>query len=279
MTSRLKPRAGLLPWTVTVLTLAFLVLPLLVIVPISFSDSSLLKFPPSGLSLRWYEAFFNDRQWTGALVTSLKVGLLVGVISTTLGYLAAVAFTQERMPRAVATVLRNAILIPLIVPVIVIAIAIYRTFAGLGLVGTTRGIVFAQTVLALPITFVIIEARLQGLGRVLTLASASLGASWWQTTRYVTLPLVAPALLAAAVFGFFTSFDEVVIVNFIGGPQAQTLPKLMFASLRTELEPTVASIASLLVAVWLIGFVTVEVVVTRRQRAARRRVDTTPAHR
>jgi putative spermidine/putrescine transport system permease protein len=270
MTRRFRTEAGALPWTVTIITIAFLVLPLLAILPISFSQNTLLTFPPKSFSLQWYRAFFDSPEWTDALILSLKLGVIVGVLSTALGYLAAIAFTQERMPASVAGVMRAVILVPLIVPVIVIAIAVYRTFAGLSLVGTTRGIVLAHTVLALPVTFVIIEARLQGLGRVLGQASASLGASWWQTTRFVTLPLVAPALLAAAVFGFFTSFDEVVIVNFIGGPQAQTLPRLMFASLRSEIQPTIAAAASLVVSVWMIGFLAVEIVVSVRRRRARR---------
>jgi putative spermidine/putrescine transport system permease protein len=270
MMRRFRTQAGALPWTVTVVTVAFLVLPLLAILPISFSENTLLTFPPKSFSLQWYRAFFDSPEWTDALLTSLKLGAIVGFLSTALGYLAAVALTQERMPAPVVSALRSAILIPLIVPVIVIAIAVYRTFAGFDLVGTTRGIVLAHTVLALPVTFVIIEARLQGLGRVLMQASASLGASWWQTTRFVTLPLVAPALLAASVFGFFTSFDEVVIVNFIGGPDAQTLPRLMFASLRSEIQPTIAAAASLVVSVWLIGFLAVEVVASARRRRAKR---------
>lgn len=250
--------------------LGFLVFPLLVIIPVSFSDSSYLAFPPPGYSLRWYRDFFGSDAWIGALIESLKIGVLVAILATTLAYLVAVAITSEPISRRTSAAVRGLLLFPLIIPVIVVAIAVYGLYADLHLVGTRVGIVMAHTVLALPVAYLILEARLTGLGQLLPLASESLGATWWQTTRYVTLPLVRPAALAAFIFAFFTSFDEVVIVNFISGTTAVTLPKLMFSYLRTELQPTVASAATLLVVVWIVGFGIVEIVLALRVRRANR---------
>ncbi|MGE0240300.1 MAG: ABC transporter permease [Parvibaculaceae bacterium] len=251
----------------------FLVLPLLVIIPVSFSDSPYLAFPPPAYSLRWYHDFFTSEAWIGALVESLKIGVMVGILATVLAYLVAVALTQDLVPFGLGGAIRGVLLFPLIIPVIVIAIAVYGFYADLKLVGTRLGIVMAHTVLALPVAYIILEARLTGLGRVLTLASESLGATWWQTTWHVTLPLVRPAFFAAFLFAFFTSFDEAVIVNFIGGTQAVTLPKLMFSYLRTELQPTVASAATLLVAIWIVGFILFEAGLAWRKRSLARAGD------
>ncbi len=250
----------------TWVTLAFLVLPLTVIVPVSFSNNLYLSFPPDSFSLRWYQEFFGSQEWLGALLKSIQLGAIVGVVATVLAYCAAVAVTIEGTTARTAAAVRGLILLPLIVPVIVIAIAIYGLYADLRLVGTSIGVVIAHTVLALPVAYLILEARMAGLGRLLPLASETLGATWWQTTRYVIAPIVAPAALAAFIFAFFTSFDEVVIVNFISGTTAVTLPKLMFSYLRTELQPTIASAATLLIAVWIIGFIVVELILRRRRQ-------------
>ncbi len=226
-----------------VLILAFLALPIVVVVVASFSSASYLTFPPPAFGLRWYRTFLETPGWLASTWLSLCVAGAVVVLSTVLGTLAAMGLARlPRVPRALATGL---ILSPLIVPVIVVAIGIYYAFSRYGLVGSPAGLVLAQTCLAVPFVVTSVGASLAGLDRRLEQAALSLGATPWVTFRQVTLPLIRPGVLVGALFAFITSFDELVVALFLSGSGAVTLPRRMWDDLRFAIDPTIAAVSTL----------------------------------
>lgn len=252
-------RAG--PWTWSlwawaVLVLAFLVLPLLIVVPISFSGGAYLQFPPPSWSLQWYRSYFEDPQWVGATLLSLEVGGAAAVLAVVLGGLAAAALVRIAFPFKAAV--RTVLILPMIVPSIVVAISVYSLYSRLHLVATFAGIVLAHTVLAIPFAATMLIGGLEQMNRSLEEASFTMGGSIWYTLRRVTLPALRPSIAAAAVFSFMTSWDEVIMVIFIGGGEATTLPLKMFSYLRTEINPTIAAVSTLLLAVVVFGFAAIE---------------------
>ena len=243
----------------------WLVAPALIVLPLSFTGQASLVFPPRSWSLRWYANFFGDPAWIGAFWTSIQVAVLVTVVSTVIGTAAAVGLTQGRGRALVAA---NALILsPMIVPGIVFAIGSYATFLALRMVGSLGGFVMAHTVLALPFVVIPVAARLRGFDRRLELASASLGAGRWATFRQVTLPLVAPGVLAGALFAFVTSFDEVVVSLFIQSPYLQTLPVKMYSSVSRDTDPTIAAAASMIIVLTTVLVLVASYVTVRRSRA------------
>jgi putative spermidine/putrescine transport system permease protein len=226
--------------------LAFLSLPILVVLPISFSAAKYLTFPPPGWSTQWYARYFGSREWMAATERSVEVALLTMVTATALGTAAALAL---RRPFRGKSLVQLAVMAPLVVPVIITAIAVYGLYARLRLVGTLPGLVLAHTVLALPFVVVVVGATLRGFDETLELAAQNLGANRWQTFRLVTLPLIRPGIVSAALLAFITSFDEIVVAIFVSGTRAATLPKQMWDGIRTEIDPTVAAVSSLLIVV------------------------------
>jgi putative spermidine/putrescine transport system permease protein len=222
------------------------VAPLAVVLPISFSAAKYLTFPPPGWSLQWYARYFGSREWMSATVRSFEVAVLTTAAATAVGTAAALALREPFRGRSLV---RLIVLAPLVVPVIIVAIAIYGLYAQLKLVGTLSGLVLAHTVLALPFVVVIVSATLHGIDETLELAAQNLGANRWHTFRLVTLPLIRPGVVSAALLAFITSFDEVVVAIFVSGTQAATLPKQMWDGIRTEIDPTVAAVSTLLIAV------------------------------
>ena len=230
--------------------LTFLLLPLIVVIPVSFSPSSVLQFPPTRLSWRWYEDFFGDDRWVNAAWLSIRVGLAVAIVSTLIGMLAAVALT--RFVTLGKGLMRSLVLSPLIVPLIITSVGIYYVMSELGMNSTFQGILLGHTVLALPYSVIIIESALRGYDVTLDEAAVSLGASRVLTFRKITMPIILPSILASATFAFITSWDEILLVTFLGGPRAQTLPLRMFEFLTTQIRPTIAAISSMLI-VTLVG--------------------------
>lgn len=228
----------------------YLMLPVLVVVPMSFSSSRYLQFPPPGLSLRWYTNFLGDSEWTGAAARSLIVATLVTAICTALGTMA--AFGLVRGTFRGKQFVNSLIVSPMVVPVIIVAIALYFFYApfkawGMPLIGTIPGLVIAHALLALPLVVISVSATLKGFDRNLEMASQSLGASPLVTFRRVTFPLIRPGVVSGALFAFITSFDELVIAIFISGSTARTLPVKMWEGIRLEIDPTIAAVSSLLI--------------------------------
>jgi len=224
---------------------AWLIVPTLVVIPLSFTDRATFQFPPPGWSLRYYREFFADPAWLGSLLNSLQLALMVTVAATVLGVAATFALVRGRFRGK--SLINGALVAPMMVPGIIVAIAVYAAFLDWQLVGTPQGYVVAHTVLALPFVVITVSSTLRTFDRRLEQAAASLGAGPVATFRQVTLPLLAPGIASGAVFAFVTSFDEVVVSLFIQSPELQTLPVRMFTSVTTEIDPTIAAAASLIV--------------------------------
>jgi putative spermidine/putrescine transport system permease protein len=222
--------------------LIFLMAPLLVVFPISFSSSAYLQFPPPGWSLRWYQAYLSDPTWMDATVRSLKVAAATTALATVLGTLLAFSLVRGKYPGK--ELVNQLSLMPLIVPVIVYSIAVYGWFAKLRLIGEWQAIVMGHTVHAIPFVVIIMTAALRTFDVAQEQAAMGLGASKARAIWHVTLPQLRPSLVSAAFLAFISSFDELVIAMFLGGSN-MTLPKKMFDNIVNEIDPTIAAVSVL----------------------------------
>ncbi|MER5173795.1 ABC transporter permease [Thioclava kandeliae] len=225
----------------------YLLLPVLIVAPMSFSDSRFLKFPPENFSLRWYQSYFGSSEWQAATWVSLRAAVLTTVIATPLGVMAAYGLARTEIFGARFILL--ALLSPLVVPVIIIAIGLFYLYARLSLVNTMTGVVLAHTVLAIPFVIITTSSALAQFDVNLEKAARSLGASLLRSFLTVTLPQIGPAVMSGALFAFITSLDEVVISSFISGGETTTLTKKMFTGLRDQVDPTIAAVSTILIAV------------------------------
>jgi putative spermidine/putrescine transport system permease protein len=247
--------------------LAFLFLPLLVIVPLAFSAAPFLEFPPPAFSLRWFINYFTRADWLGPTVTSLEVASMTMIAATVIGGLAAVGLVRGRFTGK--RILTAALLSPMVVPTIVLAIALYYLYARYKLVGTVGGLVLAHLVLATPYVILVLSAALQAVDEGLERAALTLGAGRVVAFLRITFPLIRPAVLVAAFFAFLTSFDDLVLALFLSGTTATTLPKRMWEGIRFEVDPTIAAVSVLLVALSALLIVSAELL--RRTGASARR--------
>ena len=225
----------------------FLLLPIFIIIPISFSSARYLMFPPPGFSLQWYENYFFSRSWMDATLVSLQVASITTITATILGTLLAISLVRAKFPGK--DLFYSFAVSPLIIPPIISAISLYFFFSKLHLVGTIFGLVTAHTILAIPFVLVLVSATLKGLDETLERAAISLGASPLKTFFYVILPNIRPGIISGALFAFIISFDELVIVIFISGAKTVTLPKRMWDGIRLEIDPTIAAVSSILIAI------------------------------
>lgn len=246
------------------LVLAYLVLPILVVVPLSFTAAQLLVFPIPGYSLRWYEDFFTNPLWTGALWNSLVIGLATTVLATVLGTLAALGLhgAKFRLKPVVVALL----ITPLAAPVVIVAVATFYFFAAIDLVGTYLGVILAHTVLALPFVVITVTATLQSFDPNMTRAGASLGGTPVYVFRTVTLPIIAPGIISGALFAFVTSFDEIVVALFVASPQQRTLPRQIFSGVSESISPTIMAAAVVLLVVSLGLMLVMEMLRRRGER-------------
>lgn len=226
------------------LVLIYLMLPVLIIVPMSFSSTRFLTFPPPALSLRWYAEYFGNPNWMQGTRMSLMLGALTVLIATPLGTAAAYAISnaQNRLMRSLHMVL----MLPLIVPIIIVAIGIFFVYAKLGLIQTLTGLVLANVMLGLPYVITSVVAGLQSFDKTQEMVARSLGMNRLRAFLAVTLPQIKASVFAGAVFAFISAIDETIIALFVSGGQYQTLTKRMFTALRDEIDPTIASISTLL---------------------------------
>ncbi len=230
--------------------LLFLVLPTLIILPMSFSPTTYLHFPPTGFSLRWYRAYLFDPDWIDSTVFSAEIAAWTTLASTVIGTMGSMALVRGRLPGR--QTVEALLLAPLIVPPIIVAIGVYLQFAPLGLTGTRLGFTLIHTALAVPYVVLVVTAALQRLPPSLELAGLNLGASRLTCFRRITLPLIAPAVLAGAVFAFLASFDETVVSFFISGTEHKTVTRKMFEDIEFNLSPVIAAASTLFVAVTLL---------------------------
>jgi putative spermidine/putrescine transport system permease protein len=227
-----------------------LLAPIVIVVIVSFSGDTYLTFPPSTFALRWYARFLGDEQWRNALWNSLLVAALCSIFATSIGFCAAYAF--ERASFFGKSLLMGALLLPLVIPSIVTAVAVYYFSIRLGLVGNRVWLAITHTILALPIVMIIARAALKTVDPELERAAAVHGCGNWGVLWRVVLPIAAPGIISGALFAFLTSFDELIIAIFVSGANGQTLPVRIWNSLTIELEPTIAAVSTLLVAVTVV---------------------------
>jgi len=226
------------------IVVVYLLAPLFIVMGMSLNAGNNLSFPPDELSLRWYQNMVDSPEWTDAISISVQLGLTVALITTVLGYTLALGLTRSKIRGK--SLVAGLALSPLVIPSVVLGVAFYLVFSDLKLVSTFEGLVIAHVVMALPYVVVNIMAGLQLVDPDLERAARSLGAGPFNTFRKITLPLTWPAIAAAAIFAFVTSWDEVVVAIFISGPETQTLPIVMWSQLRTAIDPTIAAVATVL---------------------------------
>ena len=249
----------------------FLIAPIIVVIPLSFNaqdfftfTKEMLSFDPAGYSLKHYRDFFGNPDWQDALWNSVKIAPAATLISVSLGTLAAIGLSQPHVParRAIMATLIS----PMIVPLIISAAGMYFFYSRIGLAGTYWGVVLAHAALGIPFVIITVTATLVGFDRSLTRAAANMGADPVTTFFRVQMPLILPGVISGALFAFITSFDEVVVVIFVGSAKQQTLPWQMFTGLREQISPTILAVATILVVISIALLTTVELLRRRSER-------------
>ncbi|MCA3573757.1 MAG: ABC transporter permease [Aestuariivirga sp.] len=226
------------------LVFLFLVLPFVVVIPLSFSSTSMLNYPLPGLSWRWYERFFTLDAWQAAIFNSLYVAGLTVVVSTVLGTLAALGL-QRCGPR-MQKILALAFVAPMMVPVVLTAVGLFFFFASLGMIGSYAALILSHTIIATPFVVIAVSASLAKFDRTLVRAAQSLGSGPVRTFFSVTMPSIFPGLMSGALFAFAASLDELIITLFIASPAQRTIPRQMFSGVRENIEPTIIAAATVM---------------------------------
>jgi putative spermidine/putrescine transport system permease protein len=253
------------------LVLLFLILPIVIIIPLSFNSQpfftfteGMLTFQAEAYSLRWYDAILENPNWILAIKNSFFIGFFATIVATLLGTTAAVGLASPAMP--LKRIITALLLSPMIVPLIIIAAGMFFFYTRFNLVGTYLGLIIAHAALGVPFVIVTVTATLVGFDRSLYHAGLSLGAHPLRTFMDVILPLIRPGVITGALFAFVTSFDEVVLVLFLAGPDQRTIPRQMFSGLREQINPTILAVATLLVIVSMALLVILEMLRRRSER-------------
>lgn len=251
--------------------LFFLVAPILTIIPLSFNAQDfftftpeMLSFDPAGYSLKHYQDFFGSGDWQQAFANSFKIAPVAALLATALGTLAAIGLSQSHVPfkRVIMAILIS----PMIVPLIISAAGMYFFYSRIGLQGTYWGVVLAHAALGTPFVIITVTATMVGFDRSLTRAAASMGADPLTTFFKVQMPLIIPGVVSGALFAFITSFDEVVVVLFLGSAGQKTIPWQMFTGLREQISPTILAVATIMVAVSIALLSVLEILRRRSER-------------
>ncbi len=264
-----------------VFVLFFLVMPLLAVIPMSFTSGAFLHFTPEmlrldpeGFSLKWYENLLGicssstttvcSDKWLIGTRNSFLIAIISTLLATGLGTLAALGLTRPHMP--MRKLITAFLISPMIVPLIISAAGMFLFYAKFGLVATFTGVIIAHTVLGIPFVVITVTATLAGFDHSLTRAASNLGGTPWRNFVKVQLPLIAPGVISGALFAFVTSFDEVVVILFMGGGEQLTLPRQMWSGIRQEISPTILSAATILVLLSVCLLTTVELLRRRSER-------------
>ena len=249
----------------------FLIAPILVIIPLSFNAEDfftftpeMLRLDPDGYSLKHYQDFFTNSNWQQALWNSVRIAPMATFLSVSFGTLAAIGLSQPHVPfrRAIMAILIS----PMIVPLIISAAGMFFFYSRIGLQGSYWGVVLAHAALGIPFVIITVTATLVGFDRSLTRAAANMGADPVTTFFRVQMPLILPGVISGGLFAFITSFDEVVVVLFVGSAGQKTLPWQMFTGLREQISPTILAVATLLVAISIVLLMTLEFLRRRSER-------------
>ncbi|BBD09247.1 ABC transporter permease [Desulfovibrio ferrophilus] len=257
-------------WTlraVCALVAIYLIVPLGIILPIAFSNDTILRFPPQSMGLGLFQSYFSSGPWMRATLNSLRVAAPVMLLATVLGTLAAIGIA--RLKGTARQSAYGLFISPLILPAIINAVAMYFFMAKLKLIGTISGLILAHTVLAVPFVVIVMTTTLQGVDRDLEQASNSLGAGRLRTFVHITLPLIRPGLFTAAIFAFIASFDELITALFISGARSTTLPKQMWDGIRDQMDPTIAAVSAVLIILAVVLMTMAGVVRQRSEKAHR----------
>lgn len=255
-------RAGLL-WVWCASVILFLLVPILVPVPLSFNSGAFFIFPLEGFSLRWYEVVLGTPRWQSAIANSLIIALGTTVIATVLGTLTAIAISSDKFPGR--NLVMPLLLSPLIVPVVITAVGSYLFYARVGLASTYAGVILAHTALASPFVVVTVSASLSGFDRNLMRAASIFGAKPIRAFFKVMLPLILPGVLSGAAFAFVTSFDEVVVAQFLASANQRTMPLEMFIGLREKLSPAITAAATLMMGLSILLLLVANLLSRRRR--------------
>lgn len=263
-------------WHYTFLTICgliffFLIFPIIVIVPLAFNSQDfftftpeMLRLDPAGFSLKHFNDFFTNTDWSRPLINSLKIAPMATLVSVSLGTLAAIGLSQSHVPfrRLIMAILIS----PMIVPLIISAAGMYFFYSEIGLQGTYWGVVLAHAVLGIPFVIITVTATLVGFDKSLTRAAANMGAGPVRTFFKIQMPLIMPGVISGGLFAFITSFDEVVVVLFVGSAGQKTLPWQMFTGLREQISPTILAAATVLITISVLLLITVEFLRRRSER-------------
>lgn len=257
--------------TVGGVVLLYLVLPVLVIIPLSFNAEpyfsftrGMLQLDPAAFSTRWYQELLNDPMWTLSFRNSLVIALSATLIATILGTVAALGLSRANLP--FKGLIMGTLISPMIVPVIISSAGMYFFYSKLGISQNHLGIIIAHAVLGTPFVIITVTATLTGFDHSLTRAASSLGASSFYTFMRVSFPIIRPGIISGALFAMVTSFDEAVIVQFLGGVEQRTVPRQMWSGMREQISPTILAAATLLILGSVIMLVAIEVLRRRSLR-------------
>ena len=257
--------------TLCVLIFIFLVGPIFVIIPLSFNElpyftftPEMLAFDPAGYSTKWYQEFFTEDSWQRAVQNSFFIAIFATLISTFLGTLGALGLSRPEMP--FRKTIMALLISPMIVPLIISAAGMYFFYARIGIASTHFGVILAHSALGIPFVIITVTATLVSFDHSLTRAAASLGSSPTRTFFVVIVPLILPGVISGALLAFITSFDEVVVVLFVGSVEQRTIPWKMFSGIREEIRPTILAVATLLVFVSIVLLTMVELLRRRSER-------------
>jgi putative spermidine/putrescine transport system permease protein len=255
---------------IAIVLVAFLILPTIFLIPVSFTGSSFLGWPPENVTWRWYQEYFGSSMWLTATLRSVIVAILSGLLAMALGVGAAFALSSERIPGRTGWLML--VLSPFFIPRIVVAVALFYLFAKLRLLDTSVGLILGHAVLGVPYVVITVMAVLNSYDHRLSQAAWTLGATRWQTLRRITLPIIRPGLVSAFLFAFVTSFDDVTLALFLSAGQNTTLPKQMWADATMQVSPLLAAVSTLV----LIA-VTALILIAEVMRARTRGIARSPA--
>lgn len=234
------------------------------IIPLSFNAEPYFTYPMPGLSLRWYEDFWQSDMWSLAIRNSIIVAVSATILATTLGTLAALGLSKPGLPYK--GVILGLLISPIIVPLVITAVGMYFFYSNLGLTNSLPGIILAHTALGTPFVVITVTATLVGFDHSLTRAAQNLGASPARTFFKVQMPLILPGVISGGLFAFVTSFDEVVVVLFLAGVEERTIPRQMWSGIREQISPTILAVATLLIVLSILLLTTIELLRRRNER-------------
>lgn len=241
-----------------------MILPALIIIPQAFTSLNYFVFPVEEFSLKWFDKFFSNEQWIVGLQRSLMIAIVAAVVATALGTMA--AFAMNRLEFKGKSLFMGIMISPMVVPVVVIGVALYASFAPLGLTNTFLGLILAHALLGIPMVFVTMLSGFANVNENLELAAMSMGSTPMGAFFKVTLPTVRTSLISSALFAFVTSLDEVVVTTFISGANTKTLTMVMWENIRTNIDPTLAVAAVFMIILTLGMYVIKEIIEIRSER-------------